>query len=148
MSEHHGHCLCGAVQFTATQLGSFGVCHCRMCQRWSGSAHFGVTVDPAHMQVTAGEDQISRYRSSPVASRYFCSNCGSGLWSRYDHGSDEPGDYELNVGLLDDPNGLTLRREIFYDRKPDSYALAGDHERLSEADTALLFGISTEGVSP
>ncbi len=145
MTGHRGQCLCGAVHFTAARLGSFGVCHCKMCQRWSGAAHFGVTVAKDDMAID-GAAHIAAYRSSPIASRYFCSKCGSGLWSRYDHGAEGTGDYELNVGLLDDPNGLTLNREIFVDQKPDCYALAGDHERLSAAETIALFGISTEGV--
>lgn len=144
MSGHSGHCLCGAVRFTAAELGSFGICHCKMCQRWSGAAHFGVTVARDDMKIE-GEEYISTFKSSPIASRYFCSKCGSGLWSRYEGDDGSAGDYELNIGLLDNPNSITLRREIFIDCKPDSYALAGDHERLSEAETKVLFGISTEG---
>ncbi|NND71473.1 MAG: GFA family protein, partial [Rhodothermales bacterium] len=44
---------------------------------------------------------------------------------------------------LDDANGLTLEREIFIDRKPDSFQLAGDHVRLTEAETLAMYGVET-----
>jgi hypothetical protein len=44
MAELKGGCLCGAVRYTTTAepVGS-GVCHCRDCQRFTGSA-FGALV--------------------------------------------------------------------------------------------------------
>ncbi|SLN71000.1 GFA family protein [Roseisalinus antarcticus] len=139
-----GGCLCGAVRFKAAETGSFGVCHCTQCQRWAGSALFGVTVPEAAMSI-AGAENIGTYRSSAWASRSFCKTCGSALWYRPDMGVDGAGDYEVPIGLLDDPGGLDLHREIFIDRKPDSWTLVGDHPRLTEAETLALYGPSTEG---
>ena len=135
-----GQCLCGAVHFTAQKLGGFGVCHCTMCQRWAGSALFGVTVPEASMTVVDPGGAIAARRSSDWATRYWCRECGSGLWYRYDKGRDGTGDYEVPIGLFDDQNGLTLKREINIDLKPDSWALAGAHEKLTEAQTIALFG--------
>lgn len=140
MSARTGGCLCGAVRFTAAELGNFGVCHCRMCQRWAGSALFGVSVKPEHMTIE-GAEMIGVYASSDWASRHFCTRCGSGLWYRYDPKGDGGGSYEVPVGLLDDGNGLELRREIFIDRKPDSFALAGDQKRLTKVEVEALFGV-------
>lgn len=137
-----GGCLCGAVRYTARRTGQFGVCHCRMCQRWAGSALFGVLVPEAAMTV---EGAPAAYRSSSWASRHFCARCGSVLWYRFDHGRDGTGDYEVALGSLDDPSGLPLAREINVDRKPDGWALAGDHPRLTEAETIALYGAGAEG---
>ena len=135
-----GQCLCGAVKFTADRLGNFGVCHCTMCQRWSGSALFGVTVPEASMRIEDPDQAIAGRRSSDWATRYWCRACGSGLWYRHDKGLDGTGDYEVALGLFDDQNGLTLKREINIDLPPDSWALQGEHEKLTEAQTIALFG--------
>lgn len=144
MNGRSGQCMCGAVRFEARELGDFGVCHCVQCRRWLGSAMFGVTVPEAAMAVR-GAENIRSIRSSAGASRSFCALCGSGLWYRYDKGADGTGDYELPVGLLDDANGLALVREIFADEKPDSWALAGEHERLTRAETLAKYGVAPEG---
>ncbi|EPX86953.1 Gfa-like protein [Salipiger mucosus DSM 16094] len=136
--------MCGAVRFAVGALGNFGVCHCRQCQRWAGSALFGVNVPEAAMRVE-GAEHIGSFRSSDWATRSFCTRCGSGLWYRYDKGVDGTGDYEVPVGLLDDANGLELQSEIFADAKPDCWALEGAHERLTSAETLAKFGPQVEG---
>jgi hypothetical protein len=128
----------------ATEIGGFGVCHCKMCQRWAGSAMFGVTVPEAAMSIT-GSDRIGTLKSSSWASRSFCTTCGSSLWYRYDPHNTGGGSYEVPIGLFDDGNGLTLRREIFIDRKPDSFAVAGDHVRMTEAEVMAQYGVDVSG---
>lgn len=137
-----GQCMCSAVKFTASEAGNFGVCHCEQCRRWQGSALFAVTVADNAMQIE-GAENITSFRSSEWASRAFCSKCGSGLWYRYDKGTDGTGNYEVALGLFDDPSGLPLQREIFIDQKPDNYALSGDHPRLTRTETFALYGVDT-----
>ncbi len=144
MTERTGQCLCGAVRFTAAEFGNFGVCHCKMCQRWAGSALFGVTVPEAAMRIE-GAENIGTIRSSDWASRNWCTKCGSPLWYRYDPNNTGGGDYEVAIGLFDDGNGLELVREIFIDQKPDSFAIAGEHQRLTRAETLARYGVTTEG---
>ena len=141
---HTGQCLCGAVTFSAARLGRFGVCHCVQCRRWTGSALFSVSIAEADM-VIAGEEAIRVFRSSDIASRSSCGTCGSPLWYRYDEGVDGTGDYAVTLGLLDAPDGLCLAREIFIDQKPDSFALAGEHTRMTRAELFAARGIDTEG---
>ncbi len=85
-------------------------------------------------------------RSSDWATRSFCGSCGSPLWYRLDSGVDGTGDYEVALGLFDDPNGFTLEQEIFIDCKPDSYALAGDHKRMTRAEAFAAFGVTPDDV--
>ncbi len=136
-----GACLCGAVRFTAATLGNFGACHCKMCQRWTGGPLLGVSVAEADMSVEGAENVRTR-RTSDWASRSNCATCGSPLWYRWDKGVDGAGGYEVPIGLLDDADGLVLHREIFIDAKPDGFALAGDHDRLTEVEVFALYGVT------
>ncbi|MFC4729974.1 GFA family protein [Salipiger abyssi] len=144
MTERTGGCLCGAVRYTAKSLGSFGVCHCEQCQRWAGSALFAVTVPQGDM-VLKGAEHIRAFRSSDWASREFCGTCGSVLWYRYDKGVDGAGDYEVTIGTLDNADGLEMQREIFVDQKPDCWALSGNHERMTRAETVTIYGVQADG---
>ena len=129
MAARRGQCQCGAVTFNADEVESeFGACHCRMCQRWSGGIFLTTTARGLSFD---GEEHISIYRASDWAERGFCAHCGSHLFYRLLN-SDE---YEMCLGTFDDQSDFVLASEIFVDRKPDGYALAGEHPRLTEAET-------------
>jgi hypothetical protein len=130
-----GRCLCGAVSFTAEKVESeISACHCRMCQQVSGGIFL---TTPARGLKFEGEGHIAIYRSSDWAERAFCNKCGTHLFYRILE-SDE---YDMCVGTFDDLSGFTLTSEIFIDRKPDAYALAGEHQRLTEAETLEKYPI-------
>jgi hypothetical protein len=74
-----GACLCGQVEYEATDPESLGFCHCTRCQRWTGSSLAGVVVARDNFRFTGGEDLVRRYESE-FAPRHFCSNCGSSLY--------------------------------------------------------------------
>ena len=48
------------------------------------------------------------------------------------------------LGTFDDQSEFRMATEIFVDRKPDSYEFAGDHERLTEAETLARYKDYTE----
>ena len=145
MDARMGGCMCGAVRFRATlSHTAFGVCHCKMCQRWAGGMFAAITVPHADV-VWSGQAQIARIQSSDWAQRGWCTTCGSGLFYQVTREPAQGGDWEIPVGLFDDANGLTLEREIYIDRKPDSYALAGHHQTLTEAEVIALYGSTSEG---
>ena len=76
-----GHCLCGAVTIAISGLDDprVGVCHCRMCRRWSGGVNMGFGAEARAVTVTG---RVSRYRSSSFAERALGPVCGSHLWYR------------------------------------------------------------------
>ena len=78
-----GGCLCGAVKFEINEIPlSVAVCHCRMCQRHTGSAFFvGVDFNPETLRWTTGKPQV--FKSSKIAERGFCGRCGSTLYLYY-----------------------------------------------------------------
>ena len=94
-----GGCLCGAVRYAVTgPTHSASTCHCRMCQRASGSAFMGFfTVATADVAITG---EIRSFASSAFAIRGFCPRCGSPLTMAYTHETDSIG---LTMGSLDDP---------------------------------------------
>lgn len=123
-----GGCLCGAVRFVANELPDHvHACHCTICRRISGSATISVNVPCAAMQIK-GAAHVVVYTSSDWATRSFCGRCGAGLWYRL---MGDDADYITSVGTLDDLTGLVLTREIHVETKPDGYAFAGDHARLT-----------------
>lgn len=135
MSARAGQCQCGAVTFTANEVRTtFGACHCKMCQQLSG----GIFLTANARGVTfSGEENITPYRSSSWAERGFCKICGSHLYYRL----VDADDIELCIGVFDDPSDFVLASEIFIDRKPPGYALAGDHPRLTEAETLAKYPV-------
>ena len=137
-----GHCLCGAVSFEAKpHAAETIVCHCEMCRRWSGSVLMAVSVLPEDIQFE-GTDQIRTFPSSEWAERAWCDRCGSTLYYRLRIDGHGPRSYELALGLFDDPDALPVAKEIFIDRKPSSYALAGAHPRATEQEYLVSIGLA------
>lgn len=77
-----GGCLCGTVRFEVT-AASFRIdyCHCRMCQRVSGSV-LTTWADFKDSEFRCTDGEIKYYKSSRYAERGFCANCGSTLIQR------------------------------------------------------------------
>lgn len=121
-----GHCLCGAVRVRVERLaGTMSACHCSMCRRWSGGIQMGIDAEGVTV-----EGPVRTYASSPFAERAWCDTCGSALWLR-----DVPdGAHELVPGLFENAGGARLDREVYADRAPEGYALAGDHQKVTAAE--------------
>jgi len=130
----HGGCLCGAVRFEARGVSTgIHACHCSMCRRWSGGPGMGVDV----AAVTFADDaHLGRFRSSPWAERGFCTRCGTSLFYRLE-AADR---YTLWLGAFDDQTPFELAGEIYVDEKPSSYALAGDHPRMTGEEFLASLG--------
>jgi hypothetical protein len=93
----HGACLCGRVEFDVNEPEVMGACHCTRCQRWSGGPGSTVVVVAAkNFKVTKGKDQLKLYHEGEFADRYFCGNCGSGV---YVDGGEK---YYVGAGCLRD----------------------------------------------
>lgn len=104
-----------------------------MCRRWSGGApFFAAEVKKVTFE---NEEDIGRYTSSEWAERGFCKKCGTTLF----YFLKPRQTYAMSVGAFDDTSPFRLSLEIFIDRKPAGYALAGDHPRWTEAETFAKF---------
>ena len=128
MIDAGGSCLCGAVRFEARGVETgYHACHCGMCLRWCGGPFFGVGAEHVTFE---GAESLGRYASSEWAERGFCRTCGTTLF----YFLKPKQAYTLCVGAFSDPTRFRLVREIFIDHKPASYALTGDHPRLTERE--------------
>jgi hypothetical protein len=81
---YQGRCLCGAVHFEIQgPIRQIVCCHCSECRRAQGSAFAtnGV-VRQDDLRFVSGEERLSRFDLSAEQSRYFCSICGSPIYSR------------------------------------------------------------------
>lgn len=75
-----GRCHCGAVvyEFQGGPVHS-SVCHCEDCRRCAGAASVAwMAVRKDDFAVSEGSPAM--YRSSPDAERWFCGDCGTGLY--------------------------------------------------------------------
>ena len=54
----------------------------------------------------------------------------------------------MAVGAFDDVAAFRLASEIFIDEKPEGYAFAGEHPRLTAAETLAKFASSPSTPSP
>jgi hypothetical protein len=99
-----GGCLCGAVRFEVTEpLVSSGYCHCKRCQRRTGTAAaVSGRIIPGSLRILSGEELIRSYDPPDGFSKLFCSACGSALWSRH------PTDHDVisvRLGAFDEDPG-------------------------------------------
>ncbi len=131
-----GECLCGKVTIELESAhGEIDVCHCSMCQQWTGSMYAGIE---SNAFTIAGEENIATFQSSDWAERAFCKTCGSNLWYRF----KPTGSRTFLAGMFDLPSGLPIKHQIFVDEKPDWYDLAQDSpmktgpEIIAEAEMA------------
>jgi len=77
-----GSCLCGEVKFEIDgDFESFYLCHCKFCQKDTGSAHASnLFSSKARLVWKSGQDKIKTYHlPSAKHMKSFCSNCGSAL---------------------------------------------------------------------
>jgi hypothetical protein len=113
MPELTGGCLCGRVRYTLSGEPAFsGLCHCRNCQRYTGSAFEAVAAFPSASVNVQGE--LKTYDdtgdSGQKVHRRFCPNCGSGVVAEADM---LPGVSLVLAGTLDDPAAFTPAMEIY-----------------------------------
>ncbi|TCS40992.1 GFA family protein [Reinekea marinisedimentorum] len=82
MTDYFGSCLCGTAKFQITgEFESFYLCHCKHCQKDTGSAHaanlFSVS---AQLTWLSGADAVTSFTLPGTRhSKSFCQWCGSAL---------------------------------------------------------------------
>lgn len=110
MTTHQGGCLCGMLRYqtTADPL-RVTVCHCRFCQRATGSAYM---VEPIFQRdavgVVSGEPRIYETRSAGsgrMVRIHFCSACGTKIYLSFERFPEVIGVY---AGTFDDPEWFEI----------------------------------------
>ncbi len=132
MTTITGGCLCGAVRYTAeADAPSATVCHCRDCQKFTGSAFAALVMVPKEALTIGGTLKTfsSVGGSGKPILRLFCPECGSSI---AEEPGTRPGMVILNVGTFDDPAVATPAREIFRDDALSWVHVAGDIPRFAK----------------
>jgi hypothetical protein len=95
-----GGCACGRIRFSAEiDSDDAYLCHCRMCQRATGS--ISIAFKNLHQADVRWSREPDWYHSSPIAKRPYCRDCGTSLGFIYLEGSDK---MDLSVAAFDEPS--------------------------------------------
>ncbi len=108
--EITGGCHCGAIRYQAGgEAITHALCHCTDCRRHAGAPMVGWTMYPQDaVKVTKGKPET--YVSSEHGRRYFCADCGTGLF--FTNEIALPGIIDIQSGTFDDPAVLPPKAHI------------------------------------
>jgi len=110
-----GHCTCGDIRYRMTSKPLFvNCCHCRWCQRETGSAFvINAMIEADRVELLAGAPEIVLTPSNSGKGQKIarCPKCHVALWSNY-AGAGEAIRF-VRVGTLDDPDQCPPDIHIF-----------------------------------
>lgn len=113
MKQHSGGCHCGAVRYqTTAALRPVIICHCRDCMKIIGNSIAATSAPEAEVEIT--QTSLKWYRSSEIAERGFCGQCGASLFYR----PSGTGRLAITAGTLDDPSDLECVGQIYAGAHP------------------------------
>lgn len=144
MIIHEGGCLCGDVRYEVEgEPLRVTVCHCRFCQRATGSAYM---VEPifrqADLRITRGLPTVYDLRSrgsGKLVHVHFCAACGTKLYLTFERFAEACG---LYAGTFDDPDWFAIdagtSKHIFINAArrdtilPPGISCFGEHAMLND----------------
>jgi len=125
MPQMNGGCLCGQVRYSANVDPIFSaVCHCKTCQKQTGTAFRVVVAVPlSRVSIEGSPNTFTRTGDSgQLVVNRFCPHCGTTVVI-------EPamlsGTAIIPVGTLDDPSWVRPAMEIYCDNA-QSWGRLGD----------------------
>lgn len=116
-----GGCTCGEVRYDVLSTPLIvHCCHCRWCQRQTGTAFaLNALIEAEHVRVTQGDVEILAVASPSGKGQTIarCQSCRIAVWSNYH--MDGLRDYIrfIRVGTLDDPDLMPPDVHIFASTK-------------------------------
>ena len=106
--QAEGGCTCRRVRYRLTDTPLFvHCCHCRWCQRETGSAFvLNAMIEAARVELLAGEPEVILTPSASGKGQKIarCPDCKVALWSTYAGAGDAI--RFVRVGTLDEPDRL------------------------------------------
>ncbi|CCE97442.1 GFA family protein [Sinorhizobium fredii] len=113
-----GQCLCGAVRYEAKRAPIYsGFCHCRDCQRATGTGHSCYMIFSRVDVLVTGELRTFQTlaESGNVSIRYFCPACGSQIFAS---GPPDDDQWTVFAGTLDDTALFEPTNAVFARSRP------------------------------
>ena len=113
-----GHCLCGAVSFTIkTKPIRMAQCHCKDCQRASGTGHMSLAFFKKDDVDIRGETKSypSKADSGNINTRHFCPTCGARI---YGENSARPGIVGISVGCMENNDWFSPQAVVYTKGRP------------------------------
>ncbi len=141
-TRHEGGCLCERIRYATLAMPSrVTVCHCRFCQKATGSAYM---VEPIF-----AADKLTLIKGAPKTFTkvsagsgkqvhiHFCPDCGTKLWLSFERFPDAVGVY---AGTFDHPDWFPIEprtsKHIFLGvARPDTVIPAGLPTYVEHATT-------------
>ena len=110
-----GGCSCGAVRYKLTNTPLIvHACHCRDCQRITGSGFvINIWIEKQFLKTNGArlKSFVLQGGTGKDHEAFFCDNCGTYVWSRY---AVAPGDaLFVRAGTLDQPDAVQPDVHIF-----------------------------------
>jgi len=127
--SREGGCTCGAVRYRMTSAPLFvHCCHCRWCQRETGSA-FAVNalIEADRVEVLVGTPRLVNTPSESGKGQKIvrCPQCWVALWSNYATAVGDKIRF-VRAGSLDDPDSVAPDIHIFTQSKVPWLTLPAD----------------------
>jgi hypothetical protein len=108
-----GRCLCGAVSYRISSAPvRMAQCHCRDCQRASGTGHTSQAFfKAADVEVQGKTTSFAvTAESGNTVTRHFCPTCGSRVWNE---NTGRPGIMAVTVGCMDSCDWYTPEAVVY-----------------------------------
>lgn len=121
-----GHCLCGAVSYTIKgEPARMAQCHCKDCQRASGTGHMSLAFFKADDVEIQGQtaSYAATADSGNVNTRHFCPACGSRIFGE---NSARPGVVGIAVGCVDEHDWFAPQAIVYAGSRPGWDATSED----------------------
>lgn len=125
-----GGCQCGEVRYRLVgEVRRLTVCHCRDCQRQSGSA-FGLSLDAAKEAFRLVSGELKKFTvvcdSGRTKDCAFCGSCGTRIYHSGERG------ISIKAGTLDDTSGLRPDAHYWTKRKQPWVEIPGGVQRFTD----------------
>ena len=140
--ELTGGCACGAIRYKCSEKPIFElICHCRDCQRASGSATAAVMLVASDRVTFEGEQKFHAVTtaSGNRLSRGFCPTCGSPVSARWEGNPMYSMLQALTAGSLDDPSTFSPTVEDWVSRAHPWHTFHPDTLKFEEKPTPEAF---------
>ena len=116
-NNFEGGCSCRKLRYSVNNSPLIvHACHCRQCQRVTGSAFvMNALVEKSQVEILSGD--IAKYCFPDTChTAYFCPECATYVWSEYKSGRFDDC-WFIRVGTLDEPDRLPPGVHIFTESK-------------------------------